>query len=102
MVWEGASEERIAAKTRLAETASVTMSGKGIGVGAGVGVTMGLVALAEGAAISAANEYVFARASANRTKQNLLFMVGAKVTTNGHFETTNGSAINGRAMADKL
>jgi hypothetical protein len=78
------------ARTRLAETASVTMSGKGIGVGPGVGVTMGLVGVAVGAVVSAADEHVFAKASANRTEQNLFFMAGATVTTNGHFETTNG------------
>jgi hypothetical protein len=55
---------------------------------------MGLVAVAVAAAVSAAGEHVFARASVNRTKQNPFFMAGAKVTTNGHFETTNGSAIN--------
>ncbi|HXL26721.1 MAG TPA: hypothetical protein VN952_08560 [Chthoniobacterales bacterium] len=81
------------ARTRLPVTASVTISVNGIGVGPGVGVTMGLVAVAVGAAVSTADEDVFARASTNRTKQNLFFMGGAKVTMNGHFETTNGSAI---------
>jgi hypothetical protein len=102
----------MAARTRLAVTASVTISVNGIGVGPGVDVTMGLVAVAVGAAVSTADEDVFARPSSNRTKQNLFFMAGAKVTTNRHFETTNGSAIASyygqancnyrRAMADKL
>jgi hypothetical protein len=83
----------MAARTRLAVTASVTISVNGIGVGPGVGVTMGLVAVAVGAAVSTADEDVFARPTSNRTKQNLFFMAGAKVTTNRHFETTNGSAI---------
>ncbi|HEX3445382.1 MAG TPA: hypothetical protein VHS80_11745 [Chthoniobacterales bacterium] len=79
------------ARTRLAATASVTISVNGIGVGPGVGVAMGLaVAVAVGAATSAADEPMFARASTARTKQNLFFMAGAKVTTNGHFETANG------------
>lgn len=77
MVWEGANAECMAARTRLAETASATMSGKRMGVGVGLAVAVGA-----GAAVSAADEQVFARASANRIKQSLFFMGWRRRTVN--------------------
>src|SRR4029077_1549502 len=64
------------AKTRFAEIASVTISGKGMGVAAGAEAAVGpVVAVATGALVSAAGRAVFASASANKTKQSLSFML---------------------------
>jgi hypothetical protein len=83
----------MASRTRFAVTASVTISVNGIGVEPGIGLAVAVTAGEALEAVSVAEEDVFASASTNRTKQNLFFMAGAKVTTNGHFETRNGSAI---------
>src|SRR5260370_35294372 len=71
-----ASAESISDRTRFAEVASATTSGKGMGVMAGVGEAVAVaVAAAVGALVSAAGRAGFAGASANKTKQRLSFML---------------------------
>src|SRR5260370_25297889 len=76
LIAAAASAELISARTRFAEVASATTSGKGMGVMAGVGEAVALVvAAAVGAPVSAAGRAVFTSANANKTKQSLSFML---------------------------
>src|SRR5258708_18586461 len=64
------------AKTRFAEIASVTISGKGMGVAAGAEAAVGpVVAGAAGAPVSSAGRAAFSSARVKKNKQSLFFIL---------------------------